>query len=366
MSRLVTVSLFSGCGGSDLGAARAGAEIVYAIDKNHDAITTYKAFVAATGTEVTCSSVAKVKAFPPCELLIGCYPCQSFTMGGPRAPEEDPDSRLFLQFRRCLQSSQPKYFVAENVSGLAWLQNGRFLKEQLWAFSKAGEGYSVSWKVLDAKDYGVPESRKRIFLVGVRRDIGLYYWFPPASHGPQGSGRLPYVSHGDAIASLPPDPRGEYYDREDEPFSWWYMSRNRKRRWEEPSSAIQANWRHVPLHPASPTMRMVESNLKDGFKQRWEFTGRYDHLDGHPGRPKLERPRRLSWRECAAIQTFPPSFEPHGPVISKYRQVGNAVPPLLMEKIVRGIVDSTCLRRERPHSIKASSPVVSVARAYAF
>jgi DNA (cytosine-5)-methyltransferase 1 len=157
---------------------------------------------------------------------------------------------------------------------------------------------------------------------------------------------MPWASHGDAIAQIPVKAEGEYYDYPKEPFSWWYLSRNRKRHWEEPSYTIQANWRHVPLHPASPTMRLVESNLEDGYKQRWEFTGKYDHLDGHPERPKLATPRRLSWRECAAIQTFPTEFKPCGSIASKYRQIGNAVPPLLMEIIVRGIVDGTALRPE--------------------
>ena len=122
------------------------------------------------------------------------------------------------------------------------------------------------------------------------------------------------------------------------------MSRNRKRHWEGLSYTIQANWRHNPLHPASPVMHMVESNLKDGFKQCWEFTDEYDHLEGHPERPKLKKPRRLSWRECAAIQTFPLGFEPIGNVASKYRQIGNAKPPLIMEALIKGIVSEASLK----------------------
>ena len=91
---------------------------------------------------------------------------------------------------------------------------------------------------------------------------------------------------------------------------------------------------------------MVESNLKDGFKQRWEFTKEYDHLESRPNYPTLENPRRLSWRECAAIQTFPEGFEPVGSMSSKYLQIGNATPPLLMEVIVKGLVDGTALHME--------------------
>jgi DNA (cytosine-5)-methyltransferase 1 len=95
-------------------------------------------------------------------------------------------------------------------------------------------------------------------------------------------------------------------------------------------------------------MQMVESNLTDGWKQSWVFTKEYDHLDGHSERPKLEKPRRLTWKECAALQTFPKDFEPVGSLLSKYKQIGNAVPPTLMEVIVRGIADGSGLQRPPP------------------
>ena len=357
MSGLVAVSLFCGCAGGDIGATRAGADIIFANDNNADAIATYKKYenlLAVGNTEVNHGDVSNIKAFPSCDLLLGCYPCQSFTMGGLRAPDNDPRSKLFIQFARCLILSNPKYFITENVPGLAWLNKGKYLNEQLQYFREAGKGYNITTDILNAKDYGVPQDRRRVFMIGVRKDLALYYWFPSATYGQPSSGLLPWASHGNAIAGLPISAEGEYYDYSKEPFSWWYLSRNRKRRWEEPSYAIQANWRHVPLHPASPTMRMAESNLKDGFKQRWEFTETYDHVEGHAERPILRNPRRLSWRECAAIQTFPIHFEPVGSVASKYWQIGNATPPLLMEVIVRGIVEGTALRTE-PYTARAKA-----------
>lgn len=357
MNRLVTVSLFSGCAGSDIGAAKAGADIVFANDNNVDAIRTYRKYeglLTSSGTDIIHGNVAKIRSFPSCDLLLGCYPCQSYTMGGPRSPDNDPRSRLYVHFRRCLVESNAKYFVSENVPGLAWLKGAKHLKEQVDCFKEAGKGYLISIELLNAKDYGVPQDRKRIFIVGVRKDIALYYWFPDCTHGPQCSGLLPWSSHGDAIMAIPIDAAGEYYDYSKEPFSWWYMSRNRKRRWEEPSYTIQANWRHTPLHPASPVMRMVSSNLEDGYKQVWEFTNEYNHLEGHSERPKLEKPRRLSWRECAAIQAFPDSFEPEGRVASKYWQIGNATPPMLMEVVVRGIVNGSALNPE-PYKSRAKA-----------
>ncbi len=300
------------------------------------------------GAPIIEGDVSRIKTFPECDLLIGCYPCQSFTMGGRRNPESDRRSRLFTEFRRCLCESNPKFFIAENVGGIAWLKKGVFLQEHLDSFKSAGRGYIVTWKLLNAKDFGVPADRKRVFIVGVRKDIGLYYSFPRETHGLGGTGLIPWCSHGEAIAGLWPGDSTEYYDRPDEPFPWWYLSRNRKRPWSAPSYTIPANWRHVPLHPASPVMYMVESNLSDGWKQSWDFSDVYDNADGDIDRPRLERPRRLTWRECAAIQTFPDEFEPTGSVQSKYTQIGNAVPPMLMEVIVRGITDGSGLRREWP------------------
>lgn len=344
------VSLFSGCGGSDLGATRAGIDVIFANDNDKNAVATFKKYkdlCSADGAEIIESDVSEINTFPSCDILIGCYPCQSFTMGGPRSPEKDSRTNLYLEFERCLSISDPKYFVTENVAGMAWLNKGEYLCEQIKSFMKSGRGYNISSDIINAKDYGIPQDRRRVFIIGVRKDIEKYYWFPRPTHGPCDSHLAPWISHGDAISMTPVNAEGEYYDYPPEPFSWWYLSRNRKRNWEEPSYAIQANWRHVPLHPASPTMRMVESNLNDGFKQRWEFTDDYDHIEEHIERPVLERPRRLSWRECAAIQTFPSEFEPVGPVVSKFKQIGNATPPLLMEIILRGIVAKVALRNKQ-------------------
>ena len=335
-----TVSLFSGCGGSDLGAKQAGADVIFAVDTSVNAVNTYKnhrELLASPDVEVKHGDVRKLTKLPNCELLLGCYPCQSFSMGGNRSPDFDKRASLYLAFARCLTMTDAKFAVVENVAGLAWLDGGRYLQQHLEAISGAGRGYVVTHSLLDAQDYGVPATRRRLFLVGVRSDLGVHYKFPKPTHGPKSNPCRPRLSHGDAIAQLPDDPVGEYYSRADNPFSWWYMSRNRKRPWSEPSYTILGNWRHTPLHPASPTMGLVESNLSDGWKQTWEFTTEYNHLDV-PGRPVFEMARRLSWREAAVLQTFPTEFEPAGSVQSKFNQIGNAVPPRMMEAIVTGII----------------------------
>ena len=343
--RLTTVSLFSGCGGSDLGAHRAGATIVYASDIRQDSITTYTAnrhLFDVDSNDVHCQDVTDITALPAADLIIGCYPCQSFSMGGPRRPESDHRTKLFREFIRCINLLNPKFIVAENVAGLAWLRGGQYLQEQTAAFQEAGAGYHISWKLLNAKDYGIPADRRRVFIIGCRTDLGIRYDFPEPTHG-DGLHQVPWVAHGPLIAHLPIEPVGDYYDYTKEPFSWWYLSRNRKRPWTAPSYAISGNWRHLPLHPASPTMRLVSSDLEHGSRQRWEFTKGYDDEGVQPPPPRLESPRRLSWRECAILQTFPSDFVPHGTVESKLWQIGNAVPPTLMEAIMRPLITEEAL-----------------------
>jgi DNA (cytosine-5)-methyltransferase 1 len=200
--------------------------------------------------------------------------------------------------------------VTENVKGLKSLYSGRFFRLMLRDFCDSG--YNVTWRLLNAKDYGVPQDRERIFIVGVRNDLDFEYPFPNKTHG---EGRLPYVSLKKAIGNLSPPEKGEYWD--DSRFSFFYMSRNRRRSWEEVSFTIQASGRHAPLHPSSPPMKRIGMD-------RWTFTRR------------LDKYRRLSVRECALIQTFEETDMFVGSLESQYVQVGNAVPPLLALRIAEG------------------------------
>jgi DNA (cytosine-5)-methyltransferase 1 len=338
-----TISLFAGCGGMDLGAEAAGAEIVYANEINADACQTLARYFKRA--KVDQCNVADVTSFPDADLVIGGYPCQSFSMGGNRAPEKDARTYLYLQFARCLSLVNPKFFVAENVVGLKRLQGGSFLDQQYEALGEAGEfGYRITVQEVDAKSYGVPQTRKRVLLVGVRRDLDRVFMFPKPTHGvPKKRTPFlkPYTSHGEAIKDLPLWPTGEFYERPHDPdghWSWYYMSRNRKADWDGPAYTVVANWRHVTLHPASRVMTLTWSNLADGWKQRWDFSDDYEHTKVDSSRPTLAEPRRLSWRECARIQTFPDGYEPSGPVESKFTQIGNAVPPLLAEAIIRHLI----------------------------
>lgn len=329
----------------DFAARSLGIDVLFANDIIPETKDTFERYFPEVDFKL--EDIRHLSKFPSVDLVTGGYPCQSFSMGGKRAPEKDPRTFLFNEFARVVDSAAPKYFVAENVSGLKSVQDGRWLALQLDTFNRIGRyGYHIAMAVLNARDYGVPQRRKRVLIVGVRKDLGLYYHFPDPTHAKREEcekrGLKPFASHGDAIRHLPLDAPGEYYERPHDPegnFSWYFMSRNRKAAWADPAFTVVANFRHITLHPASPTMKLLWSNLADGFKQRWEFSGEYEHLSYDPTLPVLELPRRLSWREAAAIQTFPHDFEPAGKLERKFTQIGNAVPPMLMRAVLSGLVN---------------------------
>lgn len=319
MSRKMTaVSLFSGCGGFDWGAAQAGVEIIWANDIDPDAAAAYRSIFP--DVEFISDDIANIKKFPQADVLIGCYPCTGFSVAARRRWRNqkgrdlraDDGNFLYKQFLRALAQINPKYLFVENVVGMLTAENGWFLKQQLNGFIKYR--YKPVFKLLSASDYGVAQSRKRVFIVGVRDDIKSFeYSFPQPSHGPEG--KLPYALLQDVIADMEEWPEGEYFDYK---FHGHYLTRNRKRGWDELSYTIVANAHHVPLHPMGKPMKFIE-------KDTWALQGKKN--------------RRLSWRECTAIQGLPLKAAPSGKLIDKYRIVGNAVPPAfgkaLLEPVVR-------------------------------
>jgi DNA (cytosine-5)-methyltransferase 1 len=337
------ISLFSGCGGMDFAARSLGIDMLMANDIIPETKVTFAQYFPEIDFQL--EDIRKLDKFPAVDIVTGGYPCQSFSMGGKRAPESDPRTFLFREFVRVIDKTSPKFFVAENVSGLKSIQDGHWLQLQLDTYNAiGGHGYHIAMTELNARDYGVPQKRKRVLIVGVRKDLGVYYHFPKQTHAKPElaikKGLLPYASHGEAIRHLPLDAPGEFYERPHDPeghFSWYFMSRNRKANWADPAFTVVANFRHITLHPASPKMKLIWSNLADGWKQKWDFSDEFEHLSFDPSLPILEVPRRLSWREAAAIQTFPAGFEPSGKLERKFTQIGNAVPPKLMEAVLQGI-----------------------------
>jgi len=300
------VSLFSGCGGSDAGVTSAGFEVLMANDILPYARDVYLA--NHKPTDYVLGDVSKIASFPSADLLVGCYPCQGFSQGGTRCADRKIN-KLYLEFHRALRQIRPKAFIVENVSGMVRENFTHLLHHQMKVFRSAG--YRVDAKVLNAADHGVPQDRRRIFIVGIRDDFGLRYKFPEPSHGSGREHRT--VTIRDAIEGMPLWPENEFYAKE---FHWYYLSRDRRRGWDQTSKTVVANSRHMPLHPMSPPLEKVRHN-------EWRFTS--------------DAPaRRFSYREAARLQGFADLSFPDtvsGSLGMRYTVVGNAVPPQLFRAV---------------------------------
>ncbi len=157
------ISLFAGCGGSDLGLRSAGIETIWANEINEAACHLYG---DVTGTDVMeHADIAEIDTFKKADILAGCYPCTGYSQGG-RRQKSDSINYLYQEFDRALRQIRPIAFIVENVDGMRFGQNAGLLRAQLVRFRAAG--YSVNWQVLEATDYGLAQERKRLFIVGIR------------------------------------------------------------------------------------------------------------------------------------------------------------------------------------------------------
>lgn len=304
------VSLFAGAGGLDVGIEMAGLRVIWANELDKDACDTYIANHPHVYVER--GDIGNVKTFPKADVVVGGYPCQGFSLAGNRLIT-DERNYLYKHFVRALKDVRPKFFIAENVKGMLTLGGGKIIEAMVEAYKE--EGYRVKYQLVNAKNYGVPQDRERVFIVGVREDIAFEYDFPFPTHG-DGLGLKPYVTLRDSIGHLKPSEIGEY---DQSGFSSRYLSRNRKRSWDEVSYTIQASGRQAPMHPSGDPMINVD-------RDKWILPDTSEH-------------RKLSWVECALIQTFPPNYVWKGNLSSRYKQIGNAVPCLLAKAIAKPIAD---------------------------
>jgi DNA (cytosine-5)-methyltransferase 1 len=341
------LSLFCGAGGLDLGFELAGLEAtigsekaleafkdkdlfnavrhesifhtVYANDIFTEALETYTNMMPEHIFKLK-KDIRKIKEFPNANIVIGGFPCPGFSEAGPRLVDDERNF-LYIHFIRCLMQVQPEIFVAENVKGMMTLGGGEVFRQIVEDFAAAG--YRVEARLLNSRDYGVPQIRERVILVGVRNDLDFEYEYPEITHG-EGEGLKPFVTLKEAIGDLEADP-GPYFTGS---YSTIFMSRNRKKGWDEQSFTIQASGRQAPIHPGGLPMEKVHKNL-------WLFP------DGE------ENNRRLSVKEIQRIQTFPDWYEysvgasakgsENSRLDKQYKQIGNAVPVFLARAVAKSI-----------------------------
>lgn len=303
MREFTAVSLFCGAGGLDLGFDRAGFKTMWANDFDTDACKTHLNWSKA---EVVCENISKVdmSKIPVSDVILGGFPCQGFSLSGPRKLD-DSRNVLYKYYVKLVKQNQPLVFVGENVKGLLTMGGGQVIDAIIDDFSNCG--YDVFYKLVNARNFGVPQDRERVFIVGFRKDLQINSFSLPETNGETST-------LADALADLPP---AKDYEVCNAPYSSRYMSRNRKRGWNEVAYTVPAMAKQVTLYPGSPDMVKVNKDV-------WRF--------GDGGET-----RRLSWREVSAIQTFPADLEFSGDLISIYKQIGNAVPVKLAEFIANYI-----------------------------
>lgn len=296
------VSLFCGAGGLDMGFENQGFKTIWANDFNVDACKTHEKW---SHTTVVSGDIGTIDfdSIPNSDIIAGGFPCQGFSLAGPRKID-DSRNVLYRYFVRLVELKRPMMFVAENVKGLLTLGNGTIVDAIIEDF--ASKGYKVRYKLLNASDYGVPQDRNRVIIIGTRDDLNVKFSFPKKNRKK--------VTLREALADLDDPTPDEICTA---PFSSRYMSRNRKRGWDEIAFTVPAMAKQVTLWPGSPDMEKIDTDL-------WIF-----------GKGGVTR--RLSYKEAAAIQTFPKDMEFVGDLTSKYRQIGNAVPVKLAEAVAKEI-----------------------------
>lgn len=319
---LRVTSLFSGCGGADLGAlggftflgkryARLGTEIAHASDIDDRAVATYNANFRhqAEVADIRELSFTRDSA----DIVIGGFPCQSFSTVNPTKDPMDDRGQLYRELARAIDEIRPLAFIAENVRGFYTLRGGYFFRRAAEAFSSAGPGYSLSHQLVNAADFGVPQLRKRLFIVGMRSDFGLEYRFPEATHSNSDSPGRTWVPLGRVIDSLEPDdPRYFFSQRAVDGVK--RAKPNMKRAVAQdlggPCLTITSHLAKVSLNSRDPVL------LVD---------------------PEKEKYRRFTPREAARIQSFPDSFSFVGTDGDAYRQIGNAIAPVVAWHLVRAL-----------------------------
>lgn len=344
------IDSFCGAGGLALGLKNAGFDIIYSFDIEKKCIDTIKANTKYFNHRAEQADIADMldgNLLKKCGLergelflLAGGPPCQGFSVQR-RGSDIDPRNQLVLKYAKLIEELYPKYFVMENVSGIAG-KRGKTILEELFDYVEK-VGYNVHIKLLNAEEYGVPQRRKRYIIVGERKDMGDNYEYPKASDT--------RITVRDTIGALPVPP----LDGTDHPD----ISLHRRDILSELNlkriNAIKEGQGRDDLPNDLLANCHRVSSAVIGYRNvygrmSWDdvaptITARFDSFTrgkfGHP-----DQPRSISLREGALLQTFPMDFMFTGNKVDIARQIGNAVPPVLGRCIGKSIIESYSKRGE--------------------
>lgn len=311
------ISLFSGCGGLDLGFHQEGYETVWANDFDHWACETFKKNIGDVIVEGDIEQIDPYdnNSIPDCDIVLGGFPCQDFSMIWKRPGLDGERGNLYKSFLRVVDAKKPKVFVAENVKGLLTANNKKAIKQIVSDFESIAPGYKVKVKLYNFADYGVPQLRERILIVGIRSDIDFDFEHPDPTHSAKDEELLPHVTAGEALANIPDDAKN-------------IEQQNLSPKTVEKLKLISAggNFTDIPkdhplyvkgmishvyrrIHPDEPSKTIIAA----GGGGTWGY--------------HYPEPRSLNNRERARLQSFPDDFEFVGTMTQVRKQIGNAVPP---------------------------------------
>jgi len=347
--KLKICSFFSGAGGLDRGFEEAKFKIIYANEFDKSIWETFEKNFPKTPLDKRSITQINPLEVPSCDGIVGGPPCQSWSEAGALRGINDHRGQLFFDYIDIIEAKLPKFFLAENVSGILAARNRSAFINILGRMAKLG--YNVTFSLLNANDYGVPQDRQRVIIVGYLTQFEKIFIPPkpddkklvlrdaiydlrksvvPAAEKNKSNSKQKIANH-------------EYMTGG---FSTIFMSRNRVRNWDSPSFTIQAGGRHAPIHPQAP--EMVTFGIND---KRFVL-----------GKENLYR--RLSVRECARIQTFPDDFIfYYSKVADGYKMIGNAVPVNfafhLAKQIMRDLRDTPSVNKKK---IKAGKVIDLVSR----
>ncbi|WP_288957565.1 DNA cytosine methyltransferase [uncultured Thomasclavelia sp.] len=323
------ISLFSGAGGLDLGFEKAGFEIAMANEYDKTIWATYEKNHKAPLLKKDIREIESTDFPDNIDGIIGGPPCQSWSEAGSLRGIDDARGQLFYDYIRILKEKQPKFFLAENVSGMLANRHSEAVKNIIALFEECG--YDVTLNLVNASDYGVAQDRKRVFYIGFRKDLNIEFDFPKPTT-PDIKDKLTFKDiiwdlKDTAIPALEKNKPNNIIDLAMSnheyfvgSYSTIFMSRNRVRNWDQQAFTVQASGRQCQLHPQAPTMKKIGKN------------------DCRFVEGKEDLYRRLTVRECARVQGFPDDFEfIYNNVDTGYKMIGNAVPVELARIIAYAI-----------------------------
>lgn len=331
------IDLFCGIGGLSLGFEQAGFEICAAVDMWADAVKTYN-----HNRKEKVAKVISVEDFNEKELssiiatekitgIIGGPPCQGFSTVGKREID-DPRNKMYLEFYKAVKLVNPDFFVIENVKGMLTLNKGAFVKDLLKRFGEDGLGYTISYQLLNAADYGIPQNRYRVFYVGIKNKK---FVFPePFDYK---------LTAKDGISDLEGATQEKYGSEPQNDFQRAMRGNIKKPLNQDYTTHTEKTISIISQVPDGGNIRDLPEEIwhvrkyNKAFERMGTFKPSNTIDTGHRNYFHYSEPRIPTVRESARIQSFPDSFEILGTRGSQYKQVGNAVPPMLSKIIAERI-----------------------------